>query len=218
MSRITFALRWLLFPLIAGAILFGCAGRWNLPGAWGVLVLLAGFGVALALTADEGLLEERQRPGPGSQDRLTRPASLVAIFAQWVIAGLDARYGWSPVPLAVVLAAVVGYAVCLAGILAAMRANRFYSSVVRVQSERGHSVITRGPYAIVRHPGYAASMLGAICGGLALGSWLAMIPTALFAALFVRRTLLEDRLLIAELPGYADYARHVRYRLIPGVL
>lgn len=218
MSRITFALRWLLMPLIAGAVLFGCAGRWDLPGAWGVLVLLAGFGVTLALTADAELLQERVRPGPGSQDRLTQPASLVLIVAQWVIAGLDARYGWSPVPLAVVLTAVAGYALCLAGMLAAMRANRFYSSVVRVQSERGHSVITRGPYAIVRHPGYAASMLGAICGGLALGSWLAMIPTALFVALFVRRTLLEDRLLIAELPGYADYARRVRYRLIPRVL
>jgi protein-S-isoprenylcysteine O-methyltransferase Ste14 len=218
MTRLLFAARWILFALVLGVIVFACAGRVDLPGVWCVLGLLAGFGALLAAVADEGLLRERQQPGPGSKDRVTQPVSAVLIIGQWVIAGFDARWDWSPIPWPVIAAGVAGYALALLALVWAMQTNRFYSSVVRVQADRAHETITSGPYALVRHPGYAASIFGAACGGLALGSWLAMIPTAIFIALFLRRTLLEDRLLIAELPGYADYARRVRYRLIPGVM
>lgn len=218
MFRALIALLWIMMATIAGSVVFGCAGRVDLPGVWGVLAILAGFGLVLSTTADEALLRERVRPGQGSRDRITQPASLVIMLLQWVIAGLDARYGWSPVPLPIVLCGVVGYAAALLVVMWAMKTNPFYSSVVRVQTDRGQSAVSGGPYAIVRHPGYAGSMLGALFGGLAFGSWLAMIPTAIFIGLFLRRTFLEDRLLVAELPGYAEYADRVRYRLIPGVV
>jgi protein-S-isoprenylcysteine O-methyltransferase Ste14 len=218
MTRLAFAAKWLAMALVFGAIVFGCAGRIDLPGVWVVAALLAGFGALMAALGDEGMLHERQRPGQGSRDRITQPVSLVLMLSQWILAGLDARFGWSPISLALVIAGCGGYALALTGVLWAMRTNRFYSSVVRVQTDREHKPVTAGPYAIVRHPGYAGSILAALCGGLALGSWLALVPTAVFIGLFIRRTLLEDRLLIAELPGYADYARQVRYRLLPGIL
>jgi protein-S-isoprenylcysteine O-methyltransferase Ste14 len=98
-----------------------------------------------------------------------------------------------------------------------MRANPFYSSAVRVQSDRGHRAIANGPYRFVRHPGYAATILAVIGGGLALGSWTAMLPVLGFIALFLRRTVLEDRMLRCDLPGYAEYATTVRFRILPGV-
>ena len=98
-----------------------------------------------------------------------------------------------------------------------MCANPFYSSVVRVQTERGHQVVAKGPYRFVRHPGYAATLFAMLSGGVALGSWLAMLPILMVCGLFIRRTLLEDRLLQRELEGYLDYAQKVRYRLVVGL-
>ena len=211
-------LRAILFPAIAGGIIFAAAGRIDLPAVWGVLVLLGAFMVGMVTVADQGMIRERVQPGPGNQDRITQPASAVLLMAHWLVAGLDVgRWHWSPVPWPVQIAGLIGYAACLVVLLWCLRVNRFYSSVVRVQSDRGHEPITVGPYALVRHPGYAASIVAALCGGVALGSWLAMIPIAMFVALFLRRTLLEDSLLVRELPGYAGYAKTVRYRLLPGV-
>jgi protein-S-isoprenylcysteine O-methyltransferase Ste14 len=218
MLRLFIALLWLAMASVAGAIVFGCAGRFDLPGVWAVLGTLVGFGVVLAVLGDEGMLRERRRPGSRSRDRITQPVSLMAMVSQWVLAGLDARFGWSPIPLAAVGLGAVGYAASLVAVLWAMKSNPFYSSAVRVQNDRGQTPVMSGPYAVVRHPGYAGSILAALFGGLAFGSWVAMIPMAVFIGLFVRRTLLEDRLLCAELPGYAEYAQRVRYRLIPGVL
>jgi protein-S-isoprenylcysteine O-methyltransferase Ste14 len=217
MTRLTFAARWIVMALVFAAIVFGCAGRIDLPGVWAVAGLLATFGAVLSAVGDVGMLRERQRPGQGSQDRITQPVSLVVMLSQWIIAGLDARFGWSPIPLPLVIAGAAGYALALVAVLWAILTNRFYSSVVRVQTDREQKPVTAGPYAFVRHPGYAGSICCALFGGLAVGSWLALIPTAIFIGLFIRRTLLEDRLLIAELPGYADYARQVRYRLLPGI-
>lgn len=218
MTRLHAIWRAILFPAIAGGVIVVASGRIDLPAVWGVLALLAAFMVGMAITADAGMIRERVRPGPGNQDRMTQPASAILLFAHWIVAGLDVgRFHWSPVPLAVQVAGLLGYAACLVVLLWCLRVNRFYSSVVRVQSDRGHEPITVGPYAIVRHPGYAASIVAALCGGVALGSWLAMVPVVLFIALFVRRTLLEDGMLVRELPGYADYAKKVRYRLMPGV-
>jgi protein-S-isoprenylcysteine O-methyltransferase Ste14 len=211
-------LRAILFPIIAGGMIFLAAGRIDLPPVWGVLALLSVFMVTMVAVADPGMIRERVQPGPGNQDRFTQPASVVLLLAHWLAAGLDVgRFHWSAVPLPVQIAGLFGYAACLLMLLWCLRVNRFYSSVVRVQSDRGHEPITVGPYAIVRHPGYAASIVAALSGGVALGSWLAMVPMAMFVALFLRRTLLEDAMLVRELPGYADYAKTVRYRLLPGV-
>jgi protein-S-isoprenylcysteine O-methyltransferase Ste14 len=99
----------------------------------------------------------------------------------------------------------------------AVRTNRFFSPVVRIQSDRGHHVIDTGPYRFLRHPGYAGLLLSAACGAAALGSWWSLLPLVPSVFLFVRRTGMEDRFLRADLTGYADYAERVQYRLVPGV-
>jgi protein-S-isoprenylcysteine O-methyltransferase Ste14 len=185
---------------------------------WAILGLLAAFYLALALFADAGMMRERVAPGPGSKDQLTRVLGAAMLVAHWVLAGLDVgRFQWSPVPWQLQLAGVVGYAGALGALFWAMKTNPFYSSVVRVQTERGHHTVATGPYRFVRHPGYAATLVAMLTGGVALGSWLAMLPLVVFFGLFVRRTLLEDRLLHDELEGYAEYAQEVRYRLVVGL-
>jgi protein-S-isoprenylcysteine O-methyltransferase Ste14 len=142
---------------------------------------------------------------------------LPAMVAEIPLATLDAgRMGWSDVPLWVV---TIGYVLLIAGIAAttwAQAVNPFFKPGVRLQKERQHRVITSGPYRVVRHPGYAAAMALFVGIALALASWWALVPAAMAIALLVVRTGWEDRLLQAELPGYADYARQTRYRLLPG--
>lgn len=218
MSRLKTTVRSFVAPVVIAAIIFASAGRWDLPFVWAVLGVMIAFYIGLAAFADPEMVRERQAPGPGNRDRLTQPLGGVLLLTHWVLAGLDAgRFHWSPVPWGAQLAGVIGYAAALGVNLWAMRVNRFYSSVVRVQTDRGHHAVVDGPYRFVRHPGYAATLFAVMSGGLALGSWLAMLPVLGFVATFVRRTLLEDRLLHQELPGYAAYAQQVRSRLIPGV-
>jgi protein-S-isoprenylcysteine O-methyltransferase Ste14 len=218
MSRFTVTTLWLTKPLMIGGIFFFAAGRFDLPMVWGVLGVLFVFGVVLALVADRGMMCERVKPGPGNKDRLTRRIGAVLIFAHWILAGLDVgRFHWSTVPEAIQIGGLIGFAVGLAGILWAMHSNPFYSSVVRIQSDRGQYPIDIGPYRFVRHPGYTATMFAMLCGALALGSWVGIAPLVVMSALFIRRTVLEDRLLQRELAGYSDYARRVRHRLVAGV-
>jgi protein-S-isoprenylcysteine O-methyltransferase Ste14 len=95
--------------------------------------------------------------------------------------------------------------------------NRFFSPVVRIQAERGHQVIRRGPYGFIRHPGYSGYLLAAPGLSLALGSWLSLLPALLVCLLIARRTMIEDRYLHDHLGGYPAYANDVRYRLLSGV-
>lgn len=217
MSRPAALLTWILFPAIVGAFVFGGAGRLDLPAVWAILGILAAFCVASGLLIDRDLFRERAAPGPGNADRLTRPLAGILLPAHWLLAGLDARFGWSPIPLWARAGGAVLYAAGCAAVLWAITVNRFYSSAVRVQSDRAQRPVKVGPYRIVRHPGYTATIVCALSAGLALGSFIAMVPALLFAALFVRRTIVEDRLLRRDLAGYAEYAREVRYRLLPGV-
>jgi len=205
-------------PLVIGGLFFLIAGRADLPTVWGLLAIIAAFTVVTLWRIDPGLLRERFSPGPGNRDRVTRPLTLVFLATHWVVAALDVgRFHWSPIPSQVQLVGLLGYAAALTGIHWAMRANPFYSSAVRLQADRGQRPVTNGPYRFVRHPGYTASMLGMVCGGLAFGSWVGLVPLAGVVGLFLRRTLVEDRMLRAELPGYIDYARRVPYRLVAGV-
>lgn len=217
MFRVKVALLSLLMPALVGAVVFGTAGRWDLPGVWAVLVTLAVFCLTLAAFLDRDLIRERTAPGAGERDRLTRPLGTALLFAHWLLAGLDARFGWSAVPFGLQVAGAAGYAVSLVLMAWTVRVNRFYSSAVRVQAERGHEVVDAGPYRLVRHPGYAFTLAGALAAGLALGSWVAFVPLAGCVALFIRRTLIEDAMLRRELPGYAAYAGRVRSRLVAGV-
>ncbi|MBP3958675.1 isoprenylcysteine carboxylmethyltransferase family protein [Gemmata sp. G18] len=217
MSRFRVAVRLLIMPVVVGAIIFTSAGRVDLPGVWGVLGVLAALMLAMALFTDSGLMHERQKPGPGNCDCFTRPISALLLPTHWVLAGLDARFGWSAVPREVQFAGVIGYAGAMVILLWVVRTNPFYSSVVRVQADRGHRTVETGPYRFVRHPGYAATLFGVFAGALALGSLIALVPLAVLGGLFLRRTLLEDRMLQLKLPGYAEYAQRVRSRLVAGV-
>jgi protein-S-isoprenylcysteine O-methyltransferase Ste14 len=206
---------------IMGATLFGVAGRWDLPFFWAYLGIWFAAVLHMALTADLDLIRERLRPGPGGRDNLALLRFLALIFfgGHWVLAALDVgRYHWSDtIPAGVQVAGLVGMAAAVGVIRWAQSVNRFFSAAMRIQTDRGHHVITTGPYQYVRHPGYAAFILTGISSGLALGSWWAALLPLGFVFAFVRRALREDRLLKQELEGYTDYAAKVRYRLVPGV-
>ena len=139
-------------------------------------------------------------------------------LARYVVAGLDQRYGWTGgLPIAAQLAAL---SLCILGyvlVVWATASNAFFSQIVRIQSERGHVVASGGPYHYVRHPAYAGAILYELAVPVLLASWSALIVSSLNAILLILRTALEDRALQAELTGYADHARRVRYRLLPGI-
>jgi protein-S-isoprenylcysteine O-methyltransferase Ste14 len=212
-------LRVLIFLGMVIAVLFGSAGRWDLPFFWAFLGVVVVFLLFFRLLTDPGLQQERVGPGSGrSRSRAFRLALAPFVLGLLVVAGLDAgRFHWSAVPLGVQVAGLVGVAAALSLMLWAMAVNRFFSPAIYIQSERGHHVITGGPYRFIRHPGYLAMALIFGCGALALGSWWALLPVAGYALLILNRAAREDRFLQAELPGYADYAKRVHYRVLPGI-
>ncbi len=212
-------LRWLAFTTLLLTLLFGLTGRTDLPMFWayaGVQSLLA---LAAVLTIDPDLARERRHPGPGGVDRM-RPLWIGFLyFAHLVIAALDVgHFHWSDrVPPEVRMPALFLFAASMALVVWAMAVNRFFSPVVRIQSERSHHLVTSGPYGAVRHPGYLGFCFWLPASGLALGSWAALVPAGICSLLIIRRAALEDRYLRQNLDGYARYAERVRYRLIPGV-
>lgn len=211
------------FCLLA-AVLLVPAGTWRWPMAWAYLALtaVALFGTLAYLRKyDPALLAERLRVHPGTKrwDRYLVPLiALVLPLVQLVVAGLDHRFGWTA-PYAAVWQ-IIALAVAAAGaamVFLAMRANTFFAPTVRIQRERHQAVVTRGPYAVVRHPGYLGAMIGNLAVPVVLGSLWALIPAGLFVVLLAVRTALEDGMLHQELAGYVDYAARVRYRLVPGL-
>jgi protein-S-isoprenylcysteine O-methyltransferase Ste14 len=190
-----------------------------IAGFWLYLAILAAIIVASLLALDPGLFRERMRPG-GKRPPLGLRLFTIVMFVHWIAAGLDrGRFHWSdnvPAWLQAVglIALAASYALCFW----AMLVNRFFSSVVRIQSDRGQHVVTGGPYAFVRHPGYLAGIVIILASGPALGSWLATALLVVASLPFLLyRAVTEDRVLQAELAGYADYARRVRWRLLPGI-
>ncbi len=220
MANLLRSLLFLVFPAVGAAVIFLAAQRIDLPFVWALFALLTVFFVSLMLTLDPGLRRERMRPAPGGRDAWMRPLMMPLVLAQWIVAGLslnrDTHWGdeipdWLRLIGLVITAAGLGLSYW------SMVVNPFFSPVVRIQKERNHRVVTTGPYAFLRHPGYAGSCLVAVGGGLALGSWWAMVPLVPYLLLFLRRIVVEERLLRSDLPGYEDYARKVRYRVLPGV-
>jgi protein-S-isoprenylcysteine O-methyltransferase Ste14 len=217
-------LQTLIWIVVMGALLFVPAGTLHWPAAWVFLGTMAILGIAggswLAKT-DPALLAERMRPMMQSgQPAADKKFMLVFGFTTliWFIAiGLDARYHASDVPLAL---QALGWAMLLCStgfILWVMRENSFAAPVIKLQTERGHRVVSTGPYAWVRHPMYSGSVLFFVGAPLLLGSWWGVAMSPLFAVLFAIRAGIEERALIAGLPDYADYAARVRYRLVPGL-
>ena len=186
-------------------------------------VVVSIFSRVLAARKNPDIIQERagftDAEGIKPWDKKIVP--LLAFYAPlliYTIFGLDRRFGWSiPVP---VFVRGLGLMVFLSGFVLstwAMVENSFFSSVVRIQTERGHSVCDSGPYRWVRHPGYLGGLIGWVGIPLFLGSLWGYCPVLIEMTLYVIRTRLEDQTLQAELPGYKEYAQRTRYRLLPGV-
>jgi protein-S-isoprenylcysteine O-methyltransferase Ste14 len=200
------------------------AGRWTWWAGWIFLSVFTLYSLALVgwlAVVDPSLLRERQQdadPHNESYEQIIIPLMVTLELGLMVVSALDSgRWGWSAVPLP---ARITGW--LLLGVPGAVlpwvfRTNTFASGVGRIQEDRNHRVVAKGPYRIVRHPMYAGVILGVLGLPLALGSWWALIPAGLLSGLFVVRTALEDRMLLQQLPGYAEYAQRTRHRLLPGI-
>jgi protein-S-isoprenylcysteine O-methyltransferase Ste14 len=204
-------------------LLFVPAGSLAWPAGW---VFLLEFGVASALITrwlqrhNPALLEERMKPLIQREqkpwDRRLMSAFLLLWCAWFVVMSLDAaRFRWSEVPLWLQVLGAIAIAVSMYIMYLIMRTNSFAAPVVKIQAERGHRVISDGPYAIVRHPMYGGTLLLIVGVPLLLGSWWGLALSPGLILLFAVRAVMEERTLMAELPGYTDYAARVRYRLVP---
>ncbi len=221
--------RWLVREtmgvVMLALLLFFAAGTVNWIAGWAMVIVMAGWVMATAIVVIPRypeLLAERVGPKKGAKTWDTALVSLygVAMMIMWIVAGLDLRYSYSwssgiePVAqITAMLVVIAGYAL----VVWATGVNAFFSQVVRIQSEREHTVISSGPYRYVRHPAYVGMILVVSGAPIMLGSWWALIPGMISAILTIVRTTLEDRTLQAELPGYIAYVQRVRYRLLPGV-
>jgi protein-S-isoprenylcysteine O-methyltransferase Ste14 len=210
-------------PLALIALVFLPVGSLDwLPGWFfiGFLVLVYGISALVLVYANPVIYRARSRFQPGTKrwDRILLALMLPAMVAEIPLATLDAgRMFWSIVPVWIV---VLGYVLLAAGMALgtwAQAVNRFFEPGVRLQRERGQHVISAGPYAFVRHPGYVSALMMFVGLPLALASWWALIPAVWASAVLIVRTSWEDALLRAELEGYADYARRVPFRLMPGI-
>jgi protein-S-isoprenylcysteine O-methyltransferase Ste14 len=216
-------LRVLSFWLMFVVVLFAPAGSFKWPEAWIFLALYFAWSIPLVRWLqrhDPELLRERMK-GPIQKDqkgwdKLLVFAMMPVSILFFVLLGFDAvRFGWSDPPLTL---EVIGFAAMVPSAMVVtrvMRANAYLSKSVRIQE--GHQVISTGPYAVVRHPMYVAVFVMLVAAPLALGALYALIPAGFMALMMVLRTALEDRTLRRELPGYAEYAEQVRYRLVPGL-
>jgi protein-S-isoprenylcysteine O-methyltransferase Ste14 len=167
---------------------------------------------------DDDLARERFHPPDAGADRLSLRAVRIVALAHLIVSALDVRFSIGPAVNAPVrTVALAGMAAGFFLCFRAMRENHFFSAVVRVQTERGHHVVSTGPYSIVRHPGYAGMILSVPLSGLALGSWIGAGVALLYSGLILRRVMFEDGFLQRSLEGYDRYVTQVRYRLVPGV-
>jgi protein-S-isoprenylcysteine O-methyltransferase Ste14 len=210
-----------IFPLLPMII----SGRWNWWQAWVMaVVFILGFIVSRVIAARKtpDILKERanytRHDDTQPWDKWLSPVVAFGSVLILLAAGLDALFDWSPdlslgLELLGLALIVLGYGL---GSYALIE-NAFFSGTVRLQPERGQTVISSGPYAWVRHPGYLGSLIANLGIPLLLDSPWAFLPVFIISVFFVLRTHLEDRFLRANLPGYSEYAKKVRYRLLPGV-
>jgi protein-S-isoprenylcysteine O-methyltransferase Ste14 len=207
---------------VTSLCLFLSSGDASWPNAWVLLGLnfAASVTTTVLLERDPELLAERRnaRAGKSWDKPLVFIVVLLGPVATWITAGLDTRWHWSEEmgPLAVGAGAAVAV-LAVALIAWAIRSNTFFSAVVRIQKDRGHTVVSGGPYHFIRHPGYTGFSAFTLVTPLILDSRWAFVPAAATVAVTVLRTALEDRTLQRELDGYADYARTVKYKLMPAI-
>jgi protein-S-isoprenylcysteine O-methyltransferase Ste14 len=219
----SYLLREIVALVVVAALLFGLAGTLAWSSAWAMLAVTAAWSAGMAiiiLRRNPTLLAERMGVRPNSKrwDRWIMSLHGLLQLATFILAGLDRRFGWADtMPGGVQAGALIACAAGYAFFLWAVASNPFFSQVVRLQTDRGHEVVRTGPYRFIRHPGYVGGVFTQLGVPLLLGSWPAAVAGLLDTLLLIARTSLEDRTLHAELPGYADYARQVRHRLLPGV-
>ncbi|MDX1302908.1 isoprenylcysteine carboxylmethyltransferase family protein [Photobacterium sp.] len=218
--------RLIVVYLIISMILFICGGDLSWWQAWLFSIQFVAAGIGGRMWAEQrhpGLTAERQNieniQNAKAWDRVLAPLMAVSVgFSMVIVAGLDHRYNWSSeFSLWLIVIGFILISLGYAFAAWALAENRFFSSVVRIQTDRGHVVCDSGPYRFVRHPGYAGNILALFGIVLALSSVWTLIPAAVASIVTVIRTALEDQTLQEELPGYRYYARRVRYRLIPGI-
>jgi protein-S-isoprenylcysteine O-methyltransferase Ste14 len=207
---------------LMGTCLMASAGSltwrrgWLLLGLYEVCFLVS---TSILVLKVPDLIDERRRKHANVK-RWDRPivwAYQVLYMLTFIVSGLDRRYGWTHLPLAVSLVALVLIVAFFVLVTWAPLVNAHLETYVRIQTARDHRVVDSGPYAIIRHPAYAGLALFFAALPLSLGSLWGLVPGGAAIALLLIRTTLEDRTLQRELPGYAAYAQRVRFRLVPGV-
>lgn len=213
---------WLVsFGMYAGLVLFVflAAGTIALPYFWAVLGIQFLFVILSLVILDRDLIKERVKPAGKDQDPSAPKLLSVLYLLHLLLAALDSgrMHISDNVPPPVQLGALIVYALAWVGIFWAMKVNKFFSSAIRIQDDRGQKVIDKGPYAIIRHPGYSFAMWIFLSEGIAFGSWISVVPAVLIVAKLVQRTYMEETMLHANLPGYTEYTQRVRYRWIPGI-
>ena len=218
--------RLILLVLIMLGTLLLSGGRWDWWEAWaytvtGLLVLLGSLAFMIMKHPDLALerAQAHEKEDVKGWDRFLMPfTALIGPFISWIVAGLDHRFGLSPdLPDWIQITALI--VIQIGSLIGswAMVANRYFSSQVRIQTDRGQTVVREGPYRFVRHPGYAGGLLSWVAGPVFFSSWWVILPTILVIIASLVRTSLEDQALREELPGYEEYARETKYRVLPGV-
>jgi protein-S-isoprenylcysteine O-methyltransferase Ste14 len=210
--------------LYMALVLFLPAGTLAWPAGWIYLILLTGWlliGIVLLLKYNPGLLQERLNISPPNQKAWDKVFGLLYnlfLFAWLVLMPLDAvRFRWSQMPLVIQVVGAIALVTSFLILSLTFRENSFLSGVVRIQEERGQTVISTGPYHYVRHPMYVGGLLLFLSTPLLLGSWYGLLLALIFIPAVGVRAVLEERTLREELPGYDAYMAQVKYRLIPHV-
>lgn len=216
------ALRSLIWLGIFAFLLFVPAGTLAWPGAWVFLAMMAVasvWGLTWLGRHDPELLAERLRPpfqrGQPRSDKVLLGLFMPLWFGWYVLMAFDKRFGWSSVPVSLQILGAVLVWLGIGLSWQVLKENSYAAPVVKVQKERGHKVVSTGPYAYVRHPMYASVILFAAGVPLLLGSWWGFLVSPLLVLGLALRAVMEERMLKAELEGYADYAERVRYRFVP---
>jgi protein-S-isoprenylcysteine O-methyltransferase Ste14 len=218
-------IRFIVWLAALAVLLFGAAGTIRWPAGWVLLILMTGSGVAITswlARHDLDLLAERMGSiWQKDQERWDKVVltAFAALWAVWfVLMALDAgRWHPAQMPLWLQGIGVIGYLASMYFTWLTFRENSFAAPVVKIQTARKQHVITTGPYAIVRHPMYAAALLSFVATPLVLGSWLGLVFAPLLVIALAIRTVKEEATLTEKLEGYSDYAARVRYRFIPGI-
>ena len=208
--------------VIVAALLFGTAGTLNWSRGWWfmaafIVAMLVSVGILWRTNPEIFVARSRVQTGTKWWDYIFLVLIIGGLAALLPVAGLDYRFAWLQASDWLVVVGYLLFVLSFAGQIWPQATNRHFEPGVRIQTDRQHTVIDTGPYALVRHPGYVSGALLAISVALVLGSLVALLPAAIVIAALVMRTIIEDRTLQQELPGYADYALRVQYRWVPGV-